>query len=74
MFNSINNKLQTTLYKTDRLPIYSQVNSELPRSSKENITYSQALRDKRICSTNSEFEAHINTIKDPFVNMNTRRF
>ena len=61
-------KLQATLYKksTDR-QIYFHANSEHPRSLKESIPYSQALRAKRICSTNSEFETHINTIKDQFV-------
>ena len=68
MYKDINNKLQTTLYKkpTDRQS-YLHPNLQYPRSLKESITYSQALRAKRICSTNSKFEAHINTIKDQFV-------
>ena len=40
---------------------------EHPRSLKERIPQSQALLIIRICSTNSEFEVHINTIKDQFV-------
>ena len=68
VYKDINNKLQTTLYKkpTDRQS-YLHANSEHLRSLKESIPYSQALRTKRICSTNSEFEAHINTIEDQFV-------
>ena len=68
MYKDINNKLQTTLYKkpTDRQS-YLHANLEHPRSLKESIPYSQALRVKRICSTNSKFEAHINTIKDQFI-------
>ena len=37
------------------------------RLLKEIIAYNQALRFKRICFANSEFESHINTIKDQFV-------
>ena len=68
MYKDINNKLQTTLYKkpTDHQS-HLHANSEHPRSLKESIRYSQALRVKRICSTNSKFEAHSNTIKDQFV-------
>ena len=60
VYKEINNKLQTTLYKkpTDRQS-YLHANSEHPRSLKESIRYSQALRVKRICSTNSAFEARI---------------
>ena len=68
LYKDFNNKLQATLYKksTDR-QIYFHANSEHSRSLKESIPYSQALRATRICSTNSEFETHINTIKDQFV-------
>ena len=64
----INNELQTTLYKkaTNRQS-YLHASSEHPRSLKENISYRQILHVKRICSRNSEFEVHINTIKDQFV-------
>ena len=68
MYKDINGKLQITLYKkpTDRQS-YLHANSEHLRSLKGSIPYSQALRITRICSRNSEFEAHINTIKDQFV-------
>ena len=68
VYKDIHNKLQTTLYKkpTDRQS-YLHADLEHPRSLKESVPYTQALRVKRICSTNSEFEAHINTIKDQFV-------
>ena len=58
MYKDINNKLKATLYKkpTDRQS-YLHGNSEHPRSLKESIPYSQALRLKRTCSANSEFEA-----------------
>ena len=54
-----NNKLQATLYKkpTDcQNYLYSK--SEHPYSLKKSIAYSQALRIKRICSTQNEFEKH----------------
>ena len=41
--------------------------SEYPRSLKEFIPDSQALRIERICSTNSDFEARIDTIKGQLV-------
>ena len=54
-----NNKLQTTLYKkpTDRQN-YLHSKSEHSYSLKKSIAYSQALRIKRICSTQNEFEKH----------------
>ena len=54
-----NNKLQTTLYKksTDRQN-YLHSKSEDPYSLKKSIAYSQALRIKRMCSTQNEFEKH----------------
>ena len=56
-------KLQTTLYKkpTDRQS-YLYANWERPRPLKKSIGYIQALLVKRICFTDSEFEAHINVI------------
>ena len=52
-------KLPTTLYKkpTDRQN-YLHSKSEHPYSLKKSIAYSQALRIKRICSTQNEFEKH----------------
>ena len=68
MYKHINNKLQTTLYKKPtRRESDLNANSEHPRSLKESIPYSQALRVKRICPINSEFEAHIHAIQDQFV-------
>ena len=64
MYKDVSNKLQTK--PTDHQS-YLHANSEHPRSLKENIAYSQALRVKRSCSTNFEFEAHMNTITDQFV-------
>ena len=51
---------------TDRRS-YLPANSEHSRSLKESISYSQTLRVKRICSTNSEFKPHVNIIKYQFV-------
>ena len=64
VYKDVNNKVQTNLYKkpTDRQS-YLHANSEHPRSLKESITYSQALRAKRICSSNSELEANIIQLK-----------
>ena len=52
-------KLQTTLYKkpTDRQN-YLHSKPEHPYSLKKTIAYSQALRIKRICSTQNQFEKH----------------
>ena len=52
-----NNKLQSTLYKkpTDR---QNYLHSKHPYSLKKSIAYSQALRIKRICATQNEFEKH----------------
>ena len=67
MYKYISNKLQTTRYKKPtRRENDLHANLEHPRSLKESIPYSQALPVKRICSINSEFEAHINTIQDQF--------
>ena len=71
MFQSTNKSIinykQHFIKKPADRQSYLHANSEHRRSLKENIPYSQALRVKRICSINSEFEAHINTIKDQFV-------
>ena len=70
MYKDISNKLQTTLYKkpTDHQS-YLHANSEHPRSLKESIPYSQALRSKRFAPQIPSLEAHINTIKDQFVKL-----
>ena len=68
VYEDTNNKLQTTLYKNPYdCQSYLHANSEHPRSLKESTAYSQALLVKRICSTISEFEAHIITIKNQLV-------
>ena len=50
-------RLQTTLFrkKTDRQS-YLRAKTDHSASLKKSIPYSQILRGKRICSTNSEFE------------------
>ena len=68
LYKGISDKLQKTLYKNPtKCHFFLYANLEHPISLKESIAYSQALCVKRICSTDSEFEAHINTIKDQFV-------
>ena len=59
VYRDNNNKLRATLYKkpTDRQN-YLHSKSEHPYSLKKNIAYSQALRIKRICSTQNGFEKH----------------
>ena len=51
--------LQTTIYRkqTDRQN-YLDARSEHPKSLKDSIPYSQALRIKRICSSQQEFLSH----------------
>ena len=51
--------LQTTLYRkqTDRQN-YLDAQSEHPKSLKDSISYSQALRIKRICSSQQECLNH----------------
>ena len=68
LYKYVNKKLQTTLYEkpTDCQSCLHR-NSENPISWKESIAYSQVLGVKIICSTNSEFETHINTMKDQFL-------
>ena len=59
--------LQTRLYrkKSDRQN-YLHHKSEHPKSLKESIAYSQALRIKRICSEDDEFEHSINELQKKF--------
>ena len=54
-----NNILQTTIYRkqTDRQN-YLDAGSEHPKLVKDSIPYSQALRIKRICSSQQEFLSH----------------
>ena len=59
VYTDNNHKLQTTLYKkpTDRQNCLHSKSEHL-YSLKKSISYSQALRIKRICSTQNEFEKH----------------
>ena len=63
-----NNKLQTTLYRkpTDRKN-YLYRTSERPESLKTNIPYSQALRIRRICSTENELHHNCKSLQEKFV-------
>ena len=64
VYKDINNKLRITLYiKPTDHQSHLHADLEPHRSLKESMSYSQVLRVKRIYSTNSEFEAHFNTIK-----------
>ena len=59
IYKSPEGKLQTTLYTkpTDRQS-YLHSKSYHPQSCKRSIAYSQALRIRRICSENDEFNKH----------------
>ena len=59
VYKDHNNMLQTTIYRkqTDRQN-YLDARSEHPKSLKDSIPYSQALRIKRICSSQQEFLSH----------------
>ena len=61
------NKLHTKIFrkKTDR-QTFLNINSEHPKSLKNNIPYSQALRIKRICSTKKDFDHHSRELKEIF--------
>lgn len=63
VYKSENGKLHTTLYikPTDRQS-YLHNKSYHPNSCKRSITYSQALRIKRICSEPREFVKHVNKL------------
>ena len=63
-----NNKLYTKRYRkeTDRQS-FLHVDSELPKSLKDRIPYSQALRIKRICTTSKDFEHHCRELKQRFL-------
>ena len=59
VYKDHNNMLQTTIYRkqTDRQN-YLDARSEHPKLLKDSIPYSQALRIKRICSSQQEFLSH----------------
>ena len=64
IYKDKNNKLQTKLYTkpTDKRN-FLHYKSAHPKSLKDNIPYSQALRLKKICSENSEMENHLKELK-----------
>ena len=64
-----NNKLYTKIYrkKKDRQTFFN-INSEHPKSLKAIIPYSQALRIKRICSKTTDFEHHLQELKEKLLN------
>ena len=52
LYKDENNNIQTTLYrKPTHQQAFLHANSEHPRSLKNSISYSQALKLKTICST-----------------------
>ena len=53
--------------KTDR-QTFLNINSEHPKSFKTNIPYSQALRINRICSKTTDFEYHLQELRERLVN------
>ena len=63
-----NHKLQTKRFKkkTGR-QTFLNINSEHPKSLKNSISYSQALRVKRICSTKKDFDHHSGELKEKFL-------
>ena len=63
-----NNKLHTKIFrkKTDR-QTFLNINSEHPKSLKNSIPYSQALRIKRICSSKKSFDHHSKELKERFL-------
>ena len=64
-----NKKLYMKIYRkqTDR-QTFLNINSEHPKSLKTIISYSQALRIKRICSKTTDFEHHLHEVKERLVN------
>ena len=68
VYKSTEGKLQTTLYTkpTDRQS-YLHHKSYHPNSCKDSIAYSQALRIRRICSEDSEFNKHSENLIDKLV-------
>ena len=64
-----NNNLYTKIYrkKTDRQK-FVNINSEHPKSLKASIPHSQTLRIKRFCSKATDFEHHLQELKEKLVN------
>ena len=62
------NRLKTRLYvkPTDRQS-YLHRKSEHPRSLKNSIAYGQALRIKKICSENKDYQSNVQTLRKAFL-------
>ena len=68
LYKDENNNIQTTLYcKPTDQQAFLHAKSEHPRSLKNSIPYSQALRLKTICSTSTEFDKNCAIIKQKFL-------
>ena len=52
---------------------FLNINSELAKSSKTTISYSQALRIKKICSKTTDFEYHLQERKERLVNQSCNK-
>ena len=68
LYKDENNNIQTTSYRkpTDQ-QAFLHAKSEHPRSLKNSIPYSQALRLKTVCSTSTEFDKNCAIIKQKFL-------
>ena len=68
LYKDENNNIQTTLYrKPTGQQAFLHAKSEHPRSLKNSIPYSQALRLKTICSTSTECDKNCAIIKQKFL-------
>ena len=63
-----NNKLYTKIYRkqTDQYS-FLHIDSEHPKSLKVSISYIQAIRIKRICTTSQDFEYHCKELRQRFL-------
>ena len=67
LYKDQNHNIQTTLYKKPNdHQSYLHAKSEHPKSLKNSIAYSQTLRIRRICSTDSEFNKHSKLLLNNF--------
>ena len=67
LYKNENHNIQTTLYKKpDYHHTYLHSISEHPKSLKNSIAYSQTLRIRKICSTDSEFNKHSKAMLNNF--------
>ena len=63
-----NNKLYTKIYRKKDRQTFLNINAEHPKSLKSRIPYRQALRIKRICSKTTDFDYHLQELKERLVN------